>query len=291
MATDGRLSWLDRRLHVALGVEKALSGKERHELEPLYRFFQRVDVRCVFFWKNEENEKIELDTLPKTTSSPQRLLIVRKRYDVADITSTRSMDGVVVLSVALGNAWQELELVAHDVYLSLLKSAAQLENAPQEVKKALDAYYKLLASLQITKGHMEGFVALPIPLDVDALDKPDNAGRSGRMSIYPRTLPKERIHFFEGVLLNWIKIIRSAVKFDAKEQLNEIQFPGPLDLLNILRNRAASLNGILVQLSTKPQIRIVLNLLTEHESSYCAGFAASETELREAAHQATENLL
>lgn len=96
-----------------------------------------------------------------------------------------TLDADALTLELLSSAWAQCETLCYHVYLPLL-NAAQTDGSDEagtaEIKRALDAYHRFLAALQVTSGRVQGTVVLPMPHNRNWLAKERCGSRMGRES-------------------------------------------------------------------------------------------------------------
>jgi hypothetical protein len=192
-----------------------------------------------------------------------------------------------------------------------------------EGKKAMEAFYRLLAAIQLTDGYIHDTLVLPLPPN-DALLPLDQVigsygsyegpaatmphtmsrgtlGKTGAGTLARQTsmatisrrdghIVKDHVHLLESTVLQWTKIIRSILKLDVTDVIRQYNRPSPLDEVAATRTHARHLQALSHQLSERPEILAIRNQLTLVESTYATALDTLEVELMEKADSAERNL-
>jgi hypothetical protein len=154
MATDPRLGWLDKRAASSLKATKSLTTSSDAQLARIFAFFQRVDRRVLFLWVDpgrNGQEAINADWYPPALLDAVKMLAVRKRSNVAQL-EPGMLDSSTIVAELMSSAWAQCEALCYHVYLpmlSALQSDAESSGPAAECKRALDAYHRFLATLQV----------------------------------------------------------------------------------------------------------------------------------------------
>eukprot|EP00984_Skeletonema_dohrnii_P005277 scaffold1843_cov107-Skeletonema_dohrnii-CCMP3373.AAC.8 len=134
-----------------------------------------------------------------------------------------------------------------------------------------------MSSSTILCGHMKAETRLPTPLFDDDKSSSDEKSSSNRLSL------------LEGTILTWTKQIKSVLKQDPEAQLKLGMHPTPDVEIAFWKKKSNNLNSIFEQLQS-PEIRRILRVLDEAQSTYCTAFARLCKEVYSARLEANDNV-
>lgn len=302
MATDDRLSWIDRRLKSSLGCKGTLSSIDPQMLREMFIFFERMDLRTLFAAVNRETQLPMLSLMPVQVPTDQKLLVFRKCFGVSSISESDIAKQLVACEL-VATPWHHLWLVSRDVYLPLLAACVDYPPVPHldstEARRVHDAHLKLLSAMQLTEGHMHGKVMLPMPLlnspadgKPEGSEPPVNSGRVSVTSGFGKSTTtsssngaaKEHIHQLESALVAWSKIIKGVLKMSIGEVLRQVKHPGPLMELEAFELRQKHLNSVHDQLQSV-EVQAIMQELEAASSNYVQSLSNLKEEVIQAREQ------
>jgi dynein heavy chain len=123
----------------------------------------------------------------------------------------------ILVSECFSDAWDQLASLLYEVYLPLISAySSRFFSSAQQAKNVVDSYQKLLFQLEITRGHIDGKVILPLPPStLYELRLPSTTASESMPSQYrlvKHASSKDVVHFFETTLIAWTRIIKGVLR-------------------------------------------------------------------------------
>lgn len=310
MATDDRLSWIDKRMNSSLECKSSLSSVDAQILRDVYTFFERIDLRTLFVSTKPETYEPYISLVPLRVPPGQKVLVFRKCYGVSVIAESEIDDQLVVTEL-VATPWYQLWLMSRDVYLPILATCVEQPSthvfAQADSKRVHDAHLKLLSTMQMTEGYMNGRVMLPLPMisgNVSSGSESPNhgigIGRASQQSTMAKFVNinnttnsvngnKEYIHQLESALVSWSKIIKGLLKVNVGDIVRQVRFAGPHVELQAFQQHTRHLISVEEQLQSI-EVQAIIEELEVASSSYVHSFNSLKEEVA-AARAEVQNIL
>ena len=217
---------------------------------------------------------------------------------------------------------EQLFTAVQEVFVPLLCNPKNQVGWPEVVtREVVDNMHKFSAAACATVGLTKGQTVLPVPPVTLPPDEPPRKRSSdgsvlqdGRSSsiFLPTSLSVssvasasaagaaaaaaaatqrdlELIHIMEAAVVTWTRQIKGVLRTDADQELKDGAHPGPLSELAFWDRKAASLAGILEQLSSRRIMR-VMELLKSTRSTFFPAFEKLCAEVTVAGQECNDNV-
>ncbi|XP_071959570.1 uncharacterized protein [Antedon mediterranea] len=281
MEIDERLRWFEVHITSSLRPRnddlKTLFNSDEYR-QVFMEFCNNEDIRRLFVYCKEPKSTLVVSLHP-----PIKLLGKAMFFLKTNQASKLTKDNIredVVYTDCNAVALNQIDLLAREVYLPLLCTDGVQTYGSVSADKLLDILHRMMGMAEVTEGHLEGTITLPLP-SIEVLAEAAN-------------LPTRRaavIHVLESSVIGWIKQIRLVLKHEPLQELAD-QFgthPGPMDELVLWKQRQAKLRSIDAQLDSAVASDILLNL-HEANSTYSHSFHNVRKEISQAISETSENL-
>jgi dynein heavy chain len=281
MEVDERLRFLEMRITSSLRPRnddlKALfaSDENRHSF---LEFCNNEDVRRLFIFTREPKNTLVASLNPPTGVRTKAVFFL-KTNQASKLTKDNIKTDVVYTDCDT-TALAQLDLLAREVYLPLLCTDGMLTYGGVSADKLMDILHRMMGNVEVTEGHVEGDIILPLP-SIEVLAE-------------AAVLPTRRtavIHVLESSVIGWIKQIKLLLKHEPLVDLRQKAGPRPLPLDEVAmwRARQVQLQSINAQLDSPVASDILLNL-DEANSTYSHSFHNVRRDIAQALAETNENL-
>ena len=205
-----------------------------------------------------------------------KCLAISKTHDELTIDNIRSATFIAELGGM--SSFEHLELVSKNVLLPVLSNQTNKLNWGDLTSREItNCFHSFMSSSTILCGHVKAETRLPTPLFDDGKSSSDEKTSSNRLSL------------LESTILTWTKQIKSVLKQDPEAQLKLGMHPTPDVEIAFWKKKSNNLNSIFEQLQS-PEIRRILRILDEAQSTYCTSFARLCKEVYTARLEANDNV-
>ncbi|EDV28901.1 uncharacterized protein TRIADDRAFT_18942 [Trichoplax adhaerens] len=266
MDHDERLRWLETRITSSLharseDVKNLVSNEENRNV--ISEFFNKEGKRTMYIYTQTAVLPASLKASFQPPSDLEdKLILIQKCPETGKVSKDNISEEIFYF------------------YLPMLCN--EHFNATYGDDKVIDALQKCLSSFQITRGHVDGQIILPLPpIDILA-DATTYSNRSAAV-----------IHLLESVMIGWIKQIKVALRFEPSHEimkLSDHNRPGPLAEVEIWTDRYKRLNHIMEQLD-QPLASDILNDLENANSTYWHSFLSVRKDILKALAETRSNLV
>ncbi|XP_033103095.1 dynein heavy chain 9, axonemal-like [Anneissia japonica] len=281
MEVDERLRWFEVHITSSLRPRnddlKTLFNSDEYR-QIFMEFCNNEDIRRLFVYTKEPKTTLTVSISPPLKFHGKAMFFL-KTNQASKLTKDNIREDVVYTdcnTIALN----QLDLLAREVYLPLLCTDGVQTYGGVSADKLLDILHRMMGMTEVTEGHLEGTITLPLP-SIEVLA--DAASLPNRRAAV--------IHVLESSVIGWIKQIRIVLKHEPLQEL-AAQFgthPGPLDELALWKQRQIKLRSINTQLDSAVASDILLNL-DEANSTYSHSFHNVRKEISQAMVETEENL-
>eukprot|EP00057_Strongylocentrotus_purpuratus_P006394 XP_011660868.1 PREDICTED: dynein beta chain, flagellar outer arm [Strongylocentrotus purpuratus] len=282
MEVDERLRFLETRITSSLrprndDLKALFAGDEnRHAF---LEFCNNEDVRRLFIYTREPKNTLVASLLPPQDVRSKGVIFIKTNQ--ATKLTKENIRTDVVFSDSNKLVLNQLELLSKELYLPLLCTDGVQTYGGVSSDKLMDILHRLMANTNVTEGHVEGQISLPLPSIEVLTEAASNANRRSAV-----------IHVLESTVVGWIKQIKLVLKHEPLSDLRE-KFgvrPFPLDEVNLWRQRQEKLLSINKQLDSPVASNILLNL-DDANSTYSHSFHNVRREIGQALAETNENLM
>ncbi|XP_052258855.1 uncharacterized protein LOC127863384 isoform X2 [Dreissena polymorpha] len=271
---DDRLKWLETRISSSLRPRneelKNMFLNDENRLA-FYEFINNEDVRRMFVYIRPPKQLIA--SLQPPHDLKYKSIFFLKSNTGTKITKDNIMDEVFYIDCT-NVPLEHLELVVREVYLPLMCTNQSVMSSTGG-DKVLDVLHRLMSSVEITQGHVEGRIILSLP-SIEVLAEAAAApNRRGAV-----------LHVLETTVLGWIKQIKGVLRHDPIQDLFQ-HFgpePGPLDEIRMWERQLGRLHSILRQLESAVA-KDILNNLEQAQSQYAHSFSHVRKDVNKAVRE------
>ncbi|KAK1747720.1 hypothetical protein QTG54_001683 [Skeletonema marinoi] len=233
--------------------------------EILEQFFSDGTLKCILVPENLKIVAAMPNRLPK-----MKCLAISKTHDELTVDNIRS--ATFIAEIGGMSSFEHLELVSKNVLLPVLSNQTNKLNWGDLTSREItNCFHSLCRHRQSCRDE------LPTPLFDDDKSSSDEKSSSNRLSL------------LEGTILTWTKQIKSVLKQDPEAQLKLGMHPTPDVEIAFWKKKSNNLNSIFEQLQS-PEIRRILRVLDEAQSTYCTAFARLCKEVYSARLEANDNV-
>ncbi|KAL7445854.1 hypothetical protein ACHAXM_010428 [Skeletonema potamos] len=240
--------------------------------EILEQFFSDSTLKCILIPDNLKIVAAMPNRLPKV-----KCLAISKTVDELTIDNFRF--ATFIAEIGGMSSFEHLELMSKNILLPVLSNQTNKLNWGDLTSREItNCFHSFMSSSSILCGHMKAETRLPTPL----YDDEDKSSSDEKVS-------SNRLSLLEGTILTWTKQIKSVLKQDPEAQLKLGMHPTPDVEIAFWKKKANNLNSVFEQLQS-PEIRCILRVLDEAQSTYCKAFARLCKEVYSARLEANDNV-
>ncbi|CAH1797693.1 unnamed protein product [Owenia fusiformis] len=281
MQVDERLRWLETRISSSLRPRnedlKQMIQNDENRLA-FHEFINNEDVRRLFVFIRPPKQIIA--SLQPPHDLTFKSIFFMKCGSGNKITKENIREEVYYTDCS-DVPLEHIELLTREVYLPLLCIDQSHASALGiNADKLMDVLHRLMATVEVAQGHIEGQIVLPFPSIEVLAEAAANPSRRGAV-----------LHVLESTVIGWIKQIKGILKHDPIHELDRHfgPHPGPLDEISIWEQRLQKLHSINEQLDSPVAVDILRNL-EDANSQYAHSFENVRKEIYKAEQETNEIL-
>ncbi|XP_078672103.1 uncharacterized protein LOC144911712 isoform X1 [Branchiostoma floridae x Branchiostoma belcheri] len=278
---DERLRWLETRITSSLrprneDLKNLFTNDETRSV--LVEYITNEDLRCLYIYAKSPKNGLQASLSPPA-QLPAKAVFFLKTGTSVKLTKDNMDDNVIYIDGA-NMPLEHMDMLARDVFLPLLCTETEHAETVAGPDKLMDVLHRLMSNVEVTHGHQQGSIVLPLP-SIEVLA--EAAAATNRRAAV--------IHVLESTVIGWIKQIRGVLKHDPVAELSRLSSkPRPQDEVQVWSNHLSRLHSINSQLDAPIACDILLNL-EEADSSYSHSFQNVRREIAKAVHDTNEHLL
>ncbi|XP_064599567.1 LOW QUALITY PROTEIN: uncharacterized protein LOC135466077 [Liolophura sinensis] len=272
---DEKLRWLEARIASSLrprneDLRNMFINEDNRRA--LHEFTQNEDVRRLFVYINPgPSREIVVSLHPPENLSSKSVFFIKTNSGIK--LTNENMDEEVMYVDCSSQPLEHLNLLTRQVFLPFLCTNQNLADASgMNADKLMDVLHKLMATVEVTQGQIEGKLVLSLPSVEVLAEAAANPNR--RASV---------LHVLETTVIGWIKQIKIVLRHEPLGDLYS-KFgpePGPLDEVEMWESQLSRLHSLNQQLDT-PIARDILLNLEQANSQYAHSFCQVRKDINKA---------